>query len=464
MRIGILGYGVEGKAMAEYLLSHGETDVTVCDRNLDVELDGVSARLGADYLKGLSDFDVVYRSPGVKLFDVEDAIQESASGGVHAATKISSMTKFFFEKCPCPIIGVTGTKGKGTTSTLIYEILKAAGRDAFLGGNIGRPPVEFLDELRNSSVVVLELSSFQLQDLDRSPHVAVVLNVTSEHMDYHSSVQEYRDAKANIARFQGNGDFLVLNGAYPYSAAMFGSNDFRGKKVLVNTKGSDSKSDYLVREDGMITARNREILSMDDVGLLGKHNLENILPAIAVAEIMNVPVDQYCDVIRKFRGLPHRLEFAGETASGVRFYNDSFSTTPETSIAGFMAFESGKSANPVFLLAGGSEKFSDFSEWAREVCAARHVQRIFLMGPSGDRMEQELLKAGCDAARFEKVANLKEGFAKAFAMAKAAALQEGRGTILLSPGAASFNEFSNYKERGEIFRTMVKEVLSSAPV
>lgn len=427
--IAILGYGVEGRAMALYLLDHGFSRITVCDQKLDVDLmDEFSARLGEDYLQGLEDFDVVFRSPGISVNVPELA-------GVRAMGKLTSVTQFFLEKCPCPVIGVTGTKGKGTTSTLIFEMLRGAGRDVHLGGNIGEPPVNFLDELRSKSLVILEMSSFQLMDSSISPHVAVVLNVTSEHMDYHASVEEYRVAKMNIARFQKAENFLILNADYPYVQQYSGS-EFLAKKIFVS-RGSELPC------------------GRDEVGLLGEHHLENIAAAIAVAKIFDVPRDVIARVVREFTGLPHRLEFVDERA-GVRFYNDSFSTIPETSIAGFTAFAHGKSAGPVFLLAGGSEKNSDYSEWGKAVNADANLKKVFLVGPSGERMAREISPGPDDTARFEMVKNLKEGFEKAFREADIMAHAGERPVVLLSPGAASFNEFKNYKERGEAFRALLE--------
>lgn len=425
--IAILGYGVEGKALALYLLDHGFSRITVCDQKLDVDLmDECAARLGEDYLQGLDDFDVVFRSPGI-------SVNRHELASVRAAGKLTSVTQFFLEKCPCPVIGVTGTKGKGTTSTLIFEMLRAAGRDVVLGGNIGEPPVNFLDDLRSRSLVVLEMSSFQLMDVSISPHVAVVLNIVPEHMDYHASFEEYIFAKTNIARFQKAEDFLILNPDYDY-VQRFSDDVFLAKKVFV------SRESELPCE-------------CDEVGLLGKHHLENIAAAVAVAGIFGVPRDVMARVVREFKGLPHRLEFVDERA-GVRFYNDSFSTTPETSIAGFMAFAEGKSAGPVFLLAGGSEKNSDFSQWGKAVNVTSNVKKVFLVGPSGERMAQEI----SDASRFEMVKNLKEGFEKAFREADIMAHAGERPVVLLSPGAASFNEFKNYKERGEAFRDMLESI------
>lgn len=425
--------------MSEYLFAHGFRDLTICDRNADLIVLNAhgQTRLGEDYMKNLDDFDFVFRSPGISA-----ALPELAD--IRAAGKLTSVTRYFFEHCPCPIIGVTGTKGKGTTATLISLILKEAGLDVFLGGNIGEPPVNFLDRLSPSSLVVLELSSFQLMDLDRSPHVAVVLNVVNEHMDYHHSFDEYISAKQNIARFQNEKDFLILNQDHSYAADFFSDPGiFRARKIFVNS------------DEGAVRDFVARVCPVSEIGLLGKHNLENIFSALAVARIFDFSFEHITKVVREFRGLPHRLELAGEPVVNgtvkrvVKFYNDSFSTTPETSIAGMLAFDA-----PLYLIAGGSEKFSAFDEWAATVKSLSNVKKVFLMGPSGKRMAALIGEKG------QLVENLKEGFDAAVAEAA----REGEvgsvasSVILLSPGAASFNEFKNYKERGEAFRNLVDAV------
>lgn len=212
-KIAILGFGVEGKAVLAYLEKHELRDVTICDQNVDLKVElpqGVSARLGVDYLKGLENFEVIFRSPGVKFLDPR--VQAAVVAGV----EVTSATNFFVEQCPCPIVGVTGTKGKGTTSTLIFEMLKKGGRESgvnvFLGGNIGQCPMEFLDNLNGDCVVILELSSFQLQDLNGSPSsragvkYAVMLNTTVAHLDYHEDREEYMEAKEKLLTRQGKGE------------------------------------------------------------------------------------------------------------------------------------------------------------------------------------------------------------------------------------------------------------------
>ncbi|MBI2034353.1 MAG: hypothetical protein HYT11_01330 [Candidatus Levybacteria bacterium] len=224
-KVGIIGAGIEGISSAMYFKKHSG-EVTVLDKKSESELEQKDIKLlrdedikvitGKNYLDNLSDFDFLVRSPGVKKEIIESKLScGERSGFARDKTIITSQTQLFFDLCPCPIIGVTGTKGKGTTSALIYEMLKKQGKDAYLGGNIGKPQFNFLDTLNPQSKVVLELSSFQLQDTTKSPHIAVVLMITSDHLDYHGDVHDYIDAKRNILRFQTKNDFAIINRDYP---------------------------------------------------------------------------------------------------------------------------------------------------------------------------------------------------------------------------------------------------------
>lgn len=506
--IAILGYGVEGQAMCDYLLKHGFTDVTVRDQSEVIEglPSGVKFEGGKQYLHGLGKFDVVFRSPGISYFrpEIQALYEEDEHGNVHSQTEVTSMTKYFFQQCRCPIIGVTGTKGKGTTSTLITEILRRSGRTVFLGGNIGVPAVSFLDELGEDSLVVLELSSFQLVDLDQSPHIAVVLNVTADHLDYHSTIEEYHESKHPIMEFQTENDVAVLNADYSYAKEFSGLG--QAVKLYVSCKkeavsgawmgarGRDQWADvtdeakvdpalprsvyYLGEEDP--DPRERfprhnyvKILDASEIALLGRHNWENILPAVTVAKTLGVNDYVIADTLRTFKGLPHRLEPAGDVVismneriddtSHIVFYNDSFSTTPDTCIAACSTFNDLK--KPFFLIAGGSEKWSDFTALGWKLSQMPFLQKVFLMGPAGVRIG-EAIDAGHRTCiedgtvcrlpiTSEQVSGLREAAEKAFSEAQKLGTD---AVILMSPAAASFNEFKNYKQRGEAFKEIVKEL------
>jgi UDP-N-acetylmuramoylalanine--D-glutamate ligase len=445
-KIGILGGGVEGIALAEYLLEKGYKDVTIFDEKDSPEFKvpgGTKLVSGTDAFQKISGCDVVFRSPGVHPKKLENA-----------GPKITSTTQYFIENCPCRVIGVTGTKGKGTTSTLIYLMLKEGGRDVWLGGNIGQSPLTFLDKLKSDSVVVLELSSFQLQDLTISPHVAVILRTTSEHLDYHKDEKEYRSAKAPIVKYQKADDIVVLNKDYDYWREYAEATP--AKKFFVSLAG-DIEGDGAHLGGSMIVncagPRCEMIGNSSKVALLGKHNLENILPAAVVARYLEVPIPAIQKVIYSFSGLPNRLELV-RVVNGVKYYNDSFSTTPETSIAAVYAVDT-----PVILIAGGSEKNSDYKEWAFELQKNHNLKMVMLMGVTAARMERDLKAAveklkGMDVmgefpVKIRKCADLEE------AVTMAAKLAQNDDNVIMSPAAASFDQFKNYKERGEAFRKIV---------
>ncbi len=463
-RIGILGAGVEGLALYEFLTENGFLNVAVYDERVIEKENCVCGDV--DFKKAFFNSDVVFRSPGIhpnKLRDFKG--------------KITTTTQFFFENCPCPIIGVTGTKGKGTTSSLIYEILKKDGKDVYLGGNIGISPLEFLDKLSADSVVVLEMSSFQLQDLSISPYISVVLMTTSDHLDYHSDVDEYHSAKENILRFQKESDKAVVNVDYDSSERFLGVGD--GEKFFVSSKKVVSKGVFLKKsfldrcvyavmdEDDEVGPQMVEriyftdgennvfIGETDKIALMGKHNVENVMGAVGACMIFGAKVESIRDVIYSFSGLPHRLEFVAEK-NGIRFFNDSFSTTPETSVAGVNAFSS-----PVVLIAGGYDKKADFSTWAREIAKNRFLRGVVLMGDTAEDMREKLFSVGF--LNVVLVGGMDEGVREAVRLGSASGASADGGNVdkfnvLLSPGAASFGLFKNYKERGKIFIDIVNKL------
>lgn len=448
----MVGYGIEGRALAQYFCAKGD-HVTVCDvreqKRNDEPPAGTTFRCGSNYLDQLESFDQIFRSPGIPYLKHEfDAVRE----------KLTSLTRYFFEHCPCPIIGVTGTKGKGTTTMLIYEMLRAwmqKGR-VFIGGNIGAPPLDFLDELTKNDLVVLELSSFQLQDLNQSPHVAVVLGITPDHLDHHHSLKEYGEAKRRMVQFQKENDIAVLDIDNPtvktfekhtpakiYHVSTEGPVARGGFKKLASLMLKDSKTGTFLGEK-------------HELGLIGEHNIKNILAASAAAHALGVPVEVISRVIREFKGLPHRLELVGEL-SGARFYNDSASTNPETAIAAVRTF-----STPTILILGGSDKSTDFTPLGREIAKKLNIRTVILMGETKSKIEtsiEEAVKETAQSARRDVPLELisADTFQEAFMVARLMA-QPG-DTVLLSPACASFDMFRNYQERGDIFRNFITSSL-----
>lgn len=456
-KVAVLGMGVEGVSSVKFLVKKGAR-VTVLDKKKGRELEEEIKKLrnkdikiitGKNYLENLSGFDIIVRSPGVKR-NLPEIINAEKKGVV-----VSSQTKIFFDLCPCPIIGVTGTKGKGTTATLIYEMLKKQGLDAYLGGNIGNPPFEFLDRLRKGFWVVLELSSFQLQDLTKSPHIAVILMITSEHLDYHKDIYEYIEAKRNILRSQKATDFAIINKDYLASRA----SDVltQGKLFEVSREGEVREGCFAREGKVIVRLKNARapraptdeiIIDVKDILLPGKHNLENVCAAVIAALSAGVSKENIRKVLKTFKGLEHRLELVGEV-NGVRYYDDSFSTTPETAIAAIRAF-----TQPEILILGGSSKRSDFTGLGRVIGGAKNIKAIIGVGVEWKRIKEELkvasgkLKIG-KLKIIEGLKNMKEIVESAAKMAQVG------DVVLLSPACASFDMFKNYKDRGEQFEKHV---------
>jgi len=480
-KIAVVGYGVEGQAMLKYLVKNKFTNLTVCDQKVDLKAkipNGVSVRLGKDYLEKLSDFEVIFRSPGVPHGRPEFA-EASVLGSV-----VTSPTQYFLENCPCVLVGVTGTKGKGTTSTLIYEILsegfkkggaKGGGktkdgaktvknRHAYLGGNIGNPPIEFLDKVKPLDVVVLEMSCFQLGDLNKSPHIAVLLNTTEDHLDYYPDRDAYLAAKELILTHQNKESLAVLNFDYPYTK--YYKPLVKGRMAMVSAKGTKVKYGAYVSASGTAKAEiiyvkdglEEKIMKASEVGLIGSHNLENICPAITVAKEFGVSNAVIKKVVKQFKGLPHRLEFVRKVR-GVSYYNDSFSTNPMTSMAAVDSFNV-----PTVLLAGGSDKGLSYADWARKILTKENLKMVVLYGDTQEKMFKALVSAAdklkdgeITPTEIAKCENLKQAIEVGMYKAEEMASKKG-SVVVMSPAAASFDQFKDYKERGKKFGEWVNEL------
>lgn len=427
-KIAIIGEGLEGESSAAFLRKQG-AEVEIRDQ-----------KQGDDYLKDLDKFDLVVRSPGVRI----DKLITDNPGLI--TSKITSQTKLFMDLCPAPIIGVTGTKGKGTTASLIYEMLKAEGRDVYLGGNIGVPPFEFLEKVNGGSWVVLEMSSFQLQDLTRSPHIAVVLMITSEHLDYHKDTHEYIEAKRNILKHQTSSDFAIINRDYP--ASNESDNHALGKVYFVSREREVEEGCFALGNQVILRTNGNSIPVIDTRELLlrGDHNHENACAATMAAYLAGVRVGTITQVLKQFKGLEHRLELV-DIINGVEYYNDSFSTTPETAIAAIQAFK-----NPEILLLGGSTKNSDFKELGEVISSAENIKAIIVIGIEWERIKERIKNHESRIMVIEGAQNMQQ------MVAAASKLAVPGDVVLLSPACASFDKFKNYKDRGEQFKEEVKRL------
>lgn len=414
---------MEGKDLLNYLLSQG-AKVTILDKKDKEELDlsGIdlskaSLQTGKDYLKDLKKFDIIFRSPGVYRYRPE-LIQAEKDG-----VKISSAIKLFLSLSPAKKIGVTGTKGKGTTSSLIYEILKKAGKDVYLAGNIGKPYLELLGKLTKESLVVLELSSFQLIDLDESPEIAVVLNITADHFDWHKDLNEYIDAKKNIVKFQSNTDLALLNEEYDVSKSF--AAETKAKVLYFSKEKLEQKF-----QEGLL--------------LKGEHNLENVAASIGVAKVLGIDEGLILESLKSFKGLEHRLEFV-KTVGGISFYNDSFATGPQPTIAAIKSF-----SEPETLILGGSEKGLDYSSLGEAVVKQKNLKNIVLIGVIREKIREVLTNNHFEG----KIVDL-DSKSMTEIVKTAFEITANGGVVLLSPAAASFDMFANYKERGNKFKEVV---------
>lgn len=444
-KICILGFGIEGRATYEYLLSKGiESDIldslepeVFSSKNPDIDLE--ITHLGENYMSYLTEYDIAFKTPGASPL-LPEIIKAEKAGVV-----FTSQIEEFMDLCTSKIIGVTGTKGKGTTATLIYDILIKSGFDAYLGGNIGVSAISFLDQITNDSIVVLELSSFQLQVLRKSPNISVVLNVTQEHLNYHSTVEEYRAAKKNIVKFQTKNDYAVINIDYEASAEF--SNE-TAAEVRYFSRFRPTNGCFVDDKDNILLYTNDGFVAISTAAKLllrGRHNLENVTAAVEAAYLAGAPVEIINEVVENFRGLEHRLELVGEQG-GIKYYNDSFSTVPETVIAALDSF-----TEPIVLIAGGSSKKSNYTELGEKIASSR-VKVIILIGDTAEEIASTIPKEfkGQIILGLTKMTDI---------VAKARKIAVSGDVILLSPGCASLGLFDNYKDRGEQFKKAVKSLI-----
>lgn len=396
--------------------------------------------LGKGYLAQLSDFDIVFRSPGVPL-DLPE-IHRAQKRGV----EFSYSMQLFFKLCPAKIIGVTGTKGKSTTATLIYRILKNQTKgEVYLVGNIGHPPLLLLPKLKRRDVVVVELSSFQLENLERSPQIAVVLNVTPEHLDRHKTFRRYLDAKSNIFAHQSTKDYLVASADYPATRAVL--RQARGKTLKYSLRKVLARGLYLTSAEVIYrdrrTGKRGVLIQRSEVPLRGVHNLENVLAAMAVALLMKVPRHQIVAKIKRFRPLEHRLELVGKLDQ-VQFINDSSATTPIAASAALRSI-----SGPVSLIMGGVSKGESLVLLAKALRPGR-VKRVVLIGETAGYLARELKKYKVPHIRAR---SLKTAVEQAYRSVQL------EGTVVLAPAFASFDMFENAYDRGAQFKKVVKDLI-----
>ena len=446
--VAVIGIGVSNRPLIEALLKAG-ISVVACDRKdraglgedaKRLEAMGARLQLGENYLQGL-DQDVIFRTPGMRP-DVPALLAAAEKGSV-----ITSEMEVFFEVCPCPIIAVTGSDGKTTTTTIIAELLRHAGRTVHLGGNIGHPLLVEADGMEPTDVTVLELSSFQLLTMKtRSPHISVITNLAPNHLDVHTGMEEYVAAKENIFLHQTKCDLAVFNADNVITRAQ--SQRAIGA-VRLFSRQEEPEDGVFLRDNAIIARKNgqeRQIMTRADIRLPGIHNVENYMAAIAAVDGM-VSDDVIRSFAREFGGVEHRIELV-RTLRGVRYYNDSIATSPTRTIAGLRAF-----SQKVIMIAGGYDKHIPFDVLGPEI--VEHVKILVLCGATADKIRAAVVAA--DRYQEGKPVILETNDFREAVMLASQHASEG-DVVTLSPACAAFDRFRNFMERGKVFKAIVHEL------
>jgi UDP-N-acetylmuramoylalanine--D-glutamate ligase len=471
-RIVVVGAARQGLALARYLVRHGAR-IVLTDRLSEEQL--LSSR------QSLADLEVEWVLGGHPLSLVDGADLICVSGGVpldlpllvearERGIPLSNDTQIFMEAVPCMVVGITGSAGKTTTTTLVGRMaeyattqtqLKSKYRRAWVGGNIGSPLITDVDEMQSDDLVIMEVSSFQLELMTLSPHVAAVLNITPNHLDRHSTMEAYRSAKARILEFQGPDDRAVLGrddaGAWSLAGMVKGQTlSFGFSSLAPDQAGTFFWKDVLylrpphqapVSETDLQTgplSTDVRLLSKQDVSLRGEHNLLNVMAACTIAAAAGLPLESMKAGVENFSGVAHRLEFV-RSWGGANWYNDSIATAPERAMAAIRSFD-----EPLILMVGGRDKDLPWDDFAH--LALNRVDRLILFGEAAGLISEAVRAAGFDPSKITHCAGLHE------AVLAAAEVVKPGYVVLLSPGGTSFDEFNDFEERGKCFAQWVKEL------
>ncbi len=447
-KVAIIGLGVSNTPLIEYMYKL-QADLTVFDNRPEEKIDknileklekyNIKKQFGENYLSNLKDFDIIFKSPSCRpdLPEIEAEVKKGA--------KLTSEIELVLELAPCKVIAVTGSDGKTTTTSLIHAILKNKYK-CYLGGNIGIPLFTQIAEMKPDDIIVLELSSFQLMTMKTSPNIAVVTNVTPNHLDIHKSYEEYINAKANIFKNQSEKDVLILN--YDNEITKKFAKHAKGKVVFFSVK--EKLKNGVIYDDGIIKTvedeLRRHILKLKDTKLRGIHNAANICAAIAATNGL-VEIEDQVIAIKNFEGVKHRLEFVREI-DGSKWYNDSIASSPTRTIAGLNSFD-----EEIVLIAGGYDKHLDYEPIAEPIL--NKVKTLILMGQTAEKIYGVVTKKQSEQNKkidIYKVKTLEEAIQKAKEHAKP------KQIVLFSPASASFDMFKNFEERGNKFKELVKKL------
>lgn len=452
-KIAIIGMGVSNIPLLDYFHNFN-TSVTIFDQNEISKINSnaikkineynfkiVTGKLALDELIG---FDIIFRSPSCRP-DTPQIIAEVERGAI-----LTSEIEMVLKLCPGKIIGITGTEGKTTTTSIIYQIIQYSGKKCFLGGNIGKPIFTQIHDMTPDDIIVLELSSFQLMDIDISPEISVVTNIYPDHLNVHKSYEEYRETKKNIFKFQDNNGITILN--YDNEFTRDFAKEVKGKVIFFSSKEKLQEGFIYDKMDETIKyckeGLRRHVLKREDIKLKGIHNYENICAALAATSSI-VDIETQIKAIKEFNGVAHRLEFVKEI-NGAKWYNDSIGTSPASTIAGLNAFDEN-----IILLAGGSDKGLDYTEVGEKI--AEKVSTLILTGPTAAKIEEAtkraLAKNSNKSLEIYHCTDLQEAVKLANKKTKIG------DVVLLSPASASFDAFKNFEERGNKFKEYVNNLL-----
>lgn len=448
-KVAIVGLGVSNLPLMEYLYEK-KANVTVFDeRDIDsiskdimdkITTYGFGFHFGEDALKNLKGFNVIFRSPS--CLPTRKELVDEANNGAIVTTEVELLMKM----CPCKIVGVTGSDGKTTTTSLINAILKKAGYNTFLGGNIGTPLFTKLSDMKPEDILVLELSSFQLMGMEISPDIAVITNITPNHLNIHKDYEEYIEAKKNIFKYQDEKGVLVLN--YDNEITRNCEKEANGKVIFFSSKNKLDNG-YIVDEDVIKECEDKirkHILNVEDVILRGNHNYQNIATAIAATSSL-VDIDTIVEAVKEFKPVEHRIEFIREL-DGVKWYNDSASSSPSRTLSGINAFK-----EDIILIAGGYDKNLDYTPLAKPII--EKVKSLILIGQTSGKIF-DAVKLELEKENKEIDIHMCESLEETIKLAKKVA-KPGQ-VVLFSPASASFDMFKNFADRGNQFKELVKKI------
>lgn len=426
MKVAIVGFGVEGQSAYRYYASQPDVDITIYHKERPADLpEGVKVVLDA-HATELTGYDVVLRSPPV------------APSSLRTDARVTTVTEEFISVFGTErLIGITGSKGKGTMSALVFAMLDAAGKRVHLGGNIGVPALDLLPDVKDGDYVVLELSSFQLWAMQQSPHIAVVGMITPDHLDVHADFDDYIGAKANIARHQTPEDIIIYHPTNEHS------------KWIADQSQATTKLRYALPEaahieDGHFVIAEQKVCSVNDVQIPGQHNLENICAALTVAWQVTQDVEALARAIREYKGLEHRIEFV-RSVDGVDYYDDSFAASTSAAVVAAQAFEV-----PKVMILGGYDRGIDLAEMVQELTKL-NLRKVLLIGQTAPKL-RELFEAAGKGGLVEELGAV----SMTDIVAKARSVAQKGDVVVLSPGSASFDMFKDYKARGNQFKEAVR--------